>query len=174
MIYLFFFFFSFFQEERRRLKNAIIIQSFVRGYRDRKHQVSIHLFIEKDAKQFCCKTGFLEKKKIHWEIFGFWVFCDLTEHKFFSSYLPMNLIFLVDECRALLWQLTSVGLHIVVLCLQCVWKHLHTCSLHLQPSHASEALCVCVCVCEAKVVAWVKRFFLLGWLFCLNLLIFIE
>ncbi|XP_061443461.1 ubiquitin-protein ligase E3C isoform X2 [Rhineura floridana] len=27
--------------ERRRLKNAIIIQSFVRGYRDRKHQYSI-------------------------------------------------------------------------------------------------------------------------------------
>ncbi|XP_033021687.1 ubiquitin-protein ligase E3C [Lacerta agilis] len=29
------------EEERRRLKNAIIIQSFVRGYRDRKHQYSI-------------------------------------------------------------------------------------------------------------------------------------
>ncbi|XP_054046383.1 ubiquitin-protein ligase E3C [Rissa tridactyla] len=29
------------EEERRRLKNAIIIQSFVRGYRDRKHQHSI-------------------------------------------------------------------------------------------------------------------------------------
>ncbi|XP_015688009.1 ubiquitin-protein ligase E3C [Protobothrops mucrosquamatus] len=26
------------EEERRRLKNAVIIQSFVRGYRDRKHQ----------------------------------------------------------------------------------------------------------------------------------------
>ncbi|XP_042330178.1 ubiquitin-protein ligase E3C isoform X2 [Sceloporus undulatus] len=29
------------EEERRRLKNAIIIQSFVRGYRDRKHQYAI-------------------------------------------------------------------------------------------------------------------------------------
>ncbi|KGL74049.1 Ubiquitin-protein ligase E3C, partial [Tinamus guttatus] len=29
------------EEERRRLKNAVIIQSFVRGYRDRKHQYSI-------------------------------------------------------------------------------------------------------------------------------------
>ncbi|XP_001510756.1 ubiquitin-protein ligase E3C [Ornithorhynchus anatinus] len=29
------------EEERRRLKNAIIIQSFVRGYRDRKQQYSI-------------------------------------------------------------------------------------------------------------------------------------
>lgn len=29
------------EEERRRLKNAIIIQSFVRGYKDRKHQYSI-------------------------------------------------------------------------------------------------------------------------------------
>ncbi|XP_019363702.1 PREDICTED: ubiquitin-protein ligase E3C [Gavialis gangeticus] len=29
------------EEERRRLKNAIIIQSFVRGYRDRKHQHSL-------------------------------------------------------------------------------------------------------------------------------------
>uniref|UniRef100_A0A2I3HMJ2 Ubiquitin-protein ligase E3C n=1 Tax=Nomascus leucogenys TaxID=61853 RepID=A0A2I3HMJ2_NOMLE len=32
---------SSFQEERRRLKNAIIIQSFIRGYRDRKQQYSI-------------------------------------------------------------------------------------------------------------------------------------
>ena len=31
------------QEERRRLKNAIIIQSFIRGYRDRKQQVSLLL-----------------------------------------------------------------------------------------------------------------------------------
>ncbi|XP_053569799.1 ubiquitin-protein ligase E3C [Bombina bombina] len=30
------------EEERRRLKNAIIIQSFVRGYKDRKKQYSIH------------------------------------------------------------------------------------------------------------------------------------
>ncbi|KFV40942.1 Ubiquitin-protein ligase E3C, partial [Gavia stellata] len=29
------------EEERRRLKNAVVIQSFVRGYRDRKHQYSI-------------------------------------------------------------------------------------------------------------------------------------
>ncbi|XP_026536714.1 ubiquitin-protein ligase E3C isoform X2 [Notechis scutatus] len=29
------------EEERRRLKNAVIIQSFVRGYRDRKHQYAI-------------------------------------------------------------------------------------------------------------------------------------
>lgn len=29
------------EEERRRLKNAIIIQSFIRGYRDRKQQYSI-------------------------------------------------------------------------------------------------------------------------------------
>lgn len=119
-----------------------------------------------------CKTVLLEdrlsrkKKSIERSlVFEYFV----TEHKFFSSYLPMNLIFLVDECRALLWQLTSVGLHIVVLCLQCVWKHLHTCSLHMPVK-----LCVYACVCEAKVVAWVKRFFLLGWLFCLNLLIFIE
>lgn len=28
------------EEERRRLKNAIIIQSFIRGYRDRKQQCS--------------------------------------------------------------------------------------------------------------------------------------
>lgn len=29
------------EEERRRLKNAIIIQSFIRGYRDRRQQYSI-------------------------------------------------------------------------------------------------------------------------------------
>ncbi|XP_026574097.1 ubiquitin-protein ligase E3C isoform X2 [Pseudonaja textilis] len=29
------------EEERRRLKNAVIIQSFVRGYRDRKHQYAL-------------------------------------------------------------------------------------------------------------------------------------
>ncbi|MEE6467267.1 hypothetical protein FKM82_007183 [Ascaphus truei] len=29
------------EEERRRLKNAIIIQSFVRGYKDRKQQYAI-------------------------------------------------------------------------------------------------------------------------------------
>ncbi|VTJ55620.1 Hypothetical predicted protein, partial [Marmota monax] len=29
------------KEERRRLKNAIIIQSFIRGYRDRKQQYSL-------------------------------------------------------------------------------------------------------------------------------------
>ncbi|KAM9308508.1 ubiquitin-protein ligase E3C [Gastrophryne carolinensis] len=29
------------EEERKRLKNAIIIQSFIRGYKDRKHQYSI-------------------------------------------------------------------------------------------------------------------------------------
>lgn len=29
------------EEERRRLKNAIIIQSFIRGYRDRKQQYSL-------------------------------------------------------------------------------------------------------------------------------------
>uniref|UniRef100_A0A8C9DJG0 Ubiquitin-protein ligase E3C n=1 Tax=Prolemur simus TaxID=1328070 RepID=A0A8C9DJG0_PROSS len=29
------------QEERRRLKNAVIIQSFIRGYRDRKQQYSV-------------------------------------------------------------------------------------------------------------------------------------
>ncbi|EGW12438.1 Ubiquitin-protein ligase E3C [Cricetulus griseus] len=32
---------SIIQEERRRLKNAVIIQSFIRGYRDRKRQYSI-------------------------------------------------------------------------------------------------------------------------------------
>ncbi|KAF7470786.1 hypothetical protein GHT09_017915 [Marmota monax] len=29
------------EEERRRLKNAVIIQSFIRGYRDRKQQYSL-------------------------------------------------------------------------------------------------------------------------------------
>lgn len=44
------------QEERRRLKNAIIIQSFVRGYRDRKHQVCTYLFIYLES----CKTVLLQ------------------------------------------------------------------------------------------------------------------
>ncbi|KAK2511297.1 hypothetical protein Q9233_017086 [Columba guinea] len=40
------------EEERRRLKNAIIIQSFVRGYRDRKHQVWMCQNLIKQSSQF--------------------------------------------------------------------------------------------------------------------------
>ena len=40
-VYLFTLFFNFNKDERRRLKNAIVIQSYIRGYHDRKQQVCL-------------------------------------------------------------------------------------------------------------------------------------
>lgn len=156
-----FFSLPFFQEERRRLKNAIIIQSFVRGYRDRKHQVSIHLFIEKDAKQFCCKTGFLEKKnplRDLWFLSILWP--NRTQVFLFISSNEPHLLSRWMQSTSMTADFSGIAYccFVFTVCMKTL--------THLQPSHASEALCVCVCVCEAKVVAWVKRFFLLGWLFC--------
>lgn len=41
------------EEERRRLKNAVIIQSFIRGYRDRKQQY----FIQRSAFDQCADSA---------------------------------------------------------------------------------------------------------------------
>ncbi|CAJ0968576.1 unnamed protein product, partial [Ranitomeya imitator] len=41
------------EEERRRLKNAIIIQSYIRGYKDRKQQYSI----QRSEFDFCASSA---------------------------------------------------------------------------------------------------------------------
>lgn len=141
-----FFSLPFFQEERRRLKNAIIIQSFVRGYRDRKHQVSIHLFIEKDAKQFCWKRDFLVKKKKKNPLRHLWFLSVLWRNRiqvflFISSSKPhlvsrwMQSTFMTADFSGITY------IYFFFVCVYSVYEN-----THLQLSHASEALCVCVCV----------------------------